>query len=304
VPRVPLASLLCAVALVLGACGEGGGSGSAAAGGSGRSEGSGATVGAERSGPPAPHATIPRGPVRLSARLAATSADLRRGIAAWRATHPGRRARPPRDVLLLALHVQRIDRLLAKRPRLSARTLRRLPPRARAEAADSAGALRSLFRLTTRPTEARFRVGPPQPPGVLRGYYRAAQRRFGVSWRVLAAINLIETNYGRLRNVSSAGAVGPMQFLPSTWQTVGLGGDIHDPHDAILGAANYLRLSGAPDYRRAVFAYNPSPLYVDAVLRFAHRIRRDPTAFYAYWSWQSFRRTGHGDVQLTGPGAR
>jgi soluble lytic murein transglycosylase-like protein len=208
-------------------------------------------------------------------------------------------------VLLLALHVQRIDRLLARRPRLSARTLRRLPPRARAEAADSAGALRSLFRLTTLPTEARFRVGPPRPPDVLRGYYRTAQRRFGVSWQVLAAINLIETNFGRLRNVSSAGAVGPMQFLPSTWRSVGLGGDVHDPHDAILGAANYLHLSGAPgSYRRAVYAYNPSGLYVDAVLRFAHRIRRDRRAFYAYWSWQSFRRSAHGDVQLTGPGAR
>lgn len=284
-----------AAALLLAGCGEEAGSGSATAGRSGAAKGS---------GPPGPHAAIPRGPVRLSARLARTSASLHTAIAAWRATHPGRRARPPRGVLLLALHVQRIDRLLARRPRLSARTLRRLPPRARAEAHDSAGAMRSLFRLTTRPTEARFRVGPPQPPDVLRGYYRVAQRRFGVSWRILAAINLIETNFGRLRNVSSAGAVGPMQFLPATWRSVGLGGDVHDPHDAILGAANYLHLSGAPgSYRRAVYAYNPSGLYVDAVLRFAHRIGRDRRAFYAYWSWQSFRRTGHGDVQLTGPGA-
>ena len=282
--------------LALSACGGSTGAGGAAAGGSG---------GAEASGPPAPHAAIPRGAVRLSARLAASSADLRGAIAAWRGTHPGRRTRPPRDVALLALHVERIDRLLARRPGLSARTLRRLPPRARAEAADSAGALRSLFRLTPHPTTTRFRTGPPRPPGVLLGFYRAAQRRFGVSWKVLAAVNLVETNYGRLRNASSAGALGPMQFIPSTWASVGLGGNIRDPHDAILGAANYLHLSGAPaSYRRALLAYNPAPLYVDAVLRFAHRIRRDPTAFYAYWSWQSFRRTSHGDVQLTGPGAR
>jgi hypothetical protein len=58
-----------------------------------------------------------------------------------------------------------------------------------------------------------------------------------------------------------------MQFLPATWRAYGLGGDVHDPHDAILGAANLLRASGAPtDNRRALFAYNHSTLYVDAVL--------------------------------------
>lgn len=122
---------------------------------------------------------------------------------------------------------------------------------------------------------------------------------------VLAAINAVESNFGRLRNVSNAGAVGPMQFLPATWNAYGLGGDIRDPHDAVLGAANYLHASGAPaSYSRAVYAYNPSPLYVRAVLQIAHRIARDPRAYYAYWSWQSFSRTPTGDIQLTGPGSR
>ena len=90
---------------------------------------------------------------------------------------------------------------------------------------------------------------------------------------MLAAVNLVETDFNRLRNSSSSGAQGPMQFLPSTWRRYGLGGDIHDPHDAILGAANYLRRSGAPgNYRRALFAYNPSSLYVDAVLRYTRRM--------------------------------
>ena len=56
-----------------------------------------------------------------------------------------------------------------------------------------------------------------------------------------------------------------MQFMPATWAAYGLGGDIHDPRDAILGAANYLRANGAPgESRRALYHYNPSQLYVEA----------------------------------------
>jgi membrane-bound lytic murein transglycosylase B len=94
-----------------------------------------------------------------------------------------------------------------------------------------------------------------------------------------------------------------MQFLPATWRAYGLGGDVADPRDAILGAANYLRASGAPrDYRAALYAYNPSSAYVDAILRYARRIERDPRAFYAVYSWQVFVRTPAGDRRLTGPG--
>src|ERR671918_212928 len=104
---------------------------------------------------------------------------------------------------------------------------------------------------------------------------------------------------------SWAGALGPMQFLPSTWRAYGLGGNVHDPRDAILGAANYLRASGAPrDYRRALYAYNPSSSYVEAVVRYAEGMRRDRRAFYAYYSWQVFVRTPSGLRRLTGPGLR
>ena len=69
-----------------------------------------------------------------------------------------------------------------------------------------------------------------------------------------------------------------MQFMPATWRAYGLGGDVHDPHDAILGAANYLHANGAPARRRgALYHYNPSPLYVDAVLRYARRMRATAT---------------------------
>jgi membrane-bound lytic murein transglycosylase B len=213
-----------------------------------------------------------------------------------------RSATPTPEVTLGAFYQQRVYRLLSPRPKLARAVIAALPARLRNGARDSVGALRSLFRLTSFATEQRFRFGPATRPHALRSFYGAAQRRFRVGWEVLAAINFIESNFGRLRNVSNAGAVGPMQFIPSTWAAYGMGGNIGDPRDAILGAANYLRASGAPaNYARAVFAYNRSPLYVDAVLRYARRMRRDPRAFWEYWSWQSFMRTRHGDRQLTGP---
>ena len=254
--------------------------------------------------PPGADERIPWSPGRLAERHAEVVRMLRRDIEAWLATDPGPRARPPDRVELEALYQQRVYRRLARHPRLARPAIRRMPGWLRGEARDSVAALRSLFALTSLATEARFRTAEPAPPERLRGFYLKAQRRFGVRWNVLAAVNFIESNFNRLRNVSSAGAVGPMQFIPSTWAAYGMGGDIRDPHDAIMGAANYLHASGAPgSYSRALYAYNRSTLYVRAVLRYARRIERDPRTYYAYWSWQSFTRTRGGDVQLTGPGA-
>ncbi len=82
-----------------------------------------------------------------------------------------------------------------------------------------------------------------------------------------------------------------------------MGGNVREPRDAILGAANYLHANGAPrDERNALFHYNPSSLYGDAVLAYAGRIRRDPRAFFAYYSWQVFVRTPSGVRRITGPG--
>jgi membrane-bound lytic murein transglycosylase B len=143
----------------------------------------------------------------------------------------------------------------------------------------------------------------PEPPGALLRYYKKAQRRFDVDWEVLAAVNSIETRFGRIRSASYAGAQGPMQFIPSTWRAYGMGGDVHDPHDAILGAANYLSASGAPrDYRRALYAYNNANEYVTAVIAYAREIMRRARNYYVYYSWQVFVRTTKGDMQLTGPG--
>jgi membrane-bound lytic murein transglycosylase B len=94
-----------------------------------------------------------------------------------------------------------------------------------------------------------------------------------------------------------------MQFIPSTWEAYGMGGDVDDPRDAIMGAANYLRASGAPEsYRRALYAYNPSRSYVDAVLRYASRMRHDRRAYFAFHSWQVFVHTPSGIRRITGPG--
>jgi membrane-bound lytic murein transglycosylase B len=239
---------------------------------------------------PEPGEPIPGSPAKLAARLAEVDTHMRAHLQG--------------DITLEALYEQRVYRHLSRRGRLERAVRRRVPARMRPDVRDTVSALRSLFRLTTFSTERRFRTGPPTPRADLLRYYREAQRRFGVRWNVLAAINFIESNFGRLRNVSNAGAVGPMQFIPSTWAAYGMGGDIRDPHDAVLGAANYLHANGAPgNYPRAVYHYNPSPLYVNSVLSYARAIRRNPETFVVYWSWQSFMRTPSGDVQLTGPGS-
>ncbi|MBC7373388.1 MAG: lytic transglycosylase domain-containing protein [Frankiales bacterium] len=98
----------------------------------------------------------------------------------------------------------------------------------------------------------------------------------GLSWTILAAIGQVESGHGRNNGPSSAGALGPMQFLPSTWAAYGVDGDgdgkadINSPYDAIPAAAGYLCRSGAnqgPDgLYNAIFAYNHADWYVKKVL--------------------------------------
>ncbi len=112
-----------------------------------------------------------------------------------------------------------------------------------------------------------------QPPAFLIPIYKAAARRYHIPWQILAAINAIETDYGRNLSVSVAGAIGWMQFEPGTWLQYGVRVDgagapnPYDPRDAIFSAARYLAANGAPqDLRQALFAYNHALWYVDAVL--------------------------------------
>jgi membrane-bound lytic murein transglycosylase B len=186
-----------------------------------------------------------------------------------------------------------LTRSLGRRPRRLADVL----PLAPGERADLL-ARRDLQRLAdgSPPLPARIRVARPARLPRLVAWYREGERRFGVRWQLLAAVNFVESAFGKVRNTSTAGAQGPMQFLPATWRAYGLGGDAHDPHDAIMGAANYLRANGgAYDARRALYRYNPSPLYVDAVLRLAHRITHVPDALAEYYAWDAYVRTPSGE---------
>jgi hypothetical protein len=252
--------------------------------------------------PPPPAAPVPREAKALAERLASTHETLAAAIDRWRADGDLGAFPPPREVTLWALHQQRIHLLLTARPALAPQVLPLLPATSAAHARATIRARRGLGEITP-PTPGRYRTGPPEPPLRLLAHYREAQRRFGVPWPTLAAVNFVESAFGRMRNSSAAGAQGPMQFIPSTWDAYGMGGDVNDPRDAIMGAANYLRASGASgDLAGALYAYNPSDHYVRAVLAYAGRIRRDRRAFLGYYSWQVFVRVpGGGTRRITGP---
>jgi hypothetical protein len=122
-------------------------------------------------------------------------------------------------------------------------------------------------------------------PPFLLPIYQAAGTEYDVPWQVLAAINEIETNYGRNLSVSSADAVGWMQFLPSTWAVYGVdatGSGVKDPDnpaDAIFAAARYLHAAGAStNLRASIFSYNHANWYVDSVLLRAKLIGGMPSS--------------------------
>jgi membrane-bound lytic murein transglycosylase B len=124
-----------------------------------------------------------------------------------------------------------------------------------------------------------FVTDEPVIPRFLVSLYKQAGRHYHVPWPILAAINEIETDFGRNVAVSSAGATGWMQFMPATWRTYGVDADHNgvkdpdNPRDAIFAAARYLKASGAAhDMRRAIFAYNHAGWYVDSILLRAERI--------------------------------
>jgi soluble lytic murein transglycosylase-like protein len=255
--------------------------------------------GSAAAAPPGVNAPIPIEPAPLASTLARTTAGLEKAIGNW---NPKNTA-APQPVVLLALYQQRIYRLLTRDASLAAHTLALVPRDLQKVSRDLLAAQRELYRLTPPIGVHAIKVAHARPAPELLSYYREAQRRFKIPWNVLAAVNFVETKFGKLRSASAAGAQGPMQFMPATWRRYGLGGNVQDAHDAILGAANYLHASGAPqNLRNALHHYNPSRAYVDAVIRYARRIGADRTMFYALYSWQVFVKTPRGDRRVTGPG--
>jgi membrane-bound lytic murein transglycosylase B len=231
--------------------------------------------------------------VTVAAALVAADLALRQALGSWN----GASTEPP-AVVQPAVQEQWLELRLAADPSLERRVLAQLPARLARDVRDDVTAHAELARLTPPRPASAFRVASARPADELKRYYLEGERRSGVPWQVLAAVNYVESDFGRLRESSVAGAQGPMQFMPSTWKAYGRG-DVHDPHQAILAAARFLRAAGAPqDLRGALHRYNPSWAYADAVLRFVGRIRRDPQAYLVFYARRLIVRTPHGYRRL------
>jgi hypothetical protein len=131
-------------------------------------------------------------------------------------------------------------------------------------------------------------LGRLELPPLLLPVYQACGSEYEIPWQVLAAINKIESGFGTDMGPSSAGAIGPMQFMPATWREDGLDAngdgrkDAWEPFDAICAAARYLHEAGGEaDLHRAIFAYNHADWYVAEVLREARNFGALPANLLA-----------------------
>ena len=207
--------------------------------------------------------------------------------------------------LAAAGHTQQLAyREIATHPAWDSRVPALLPRRLRRDAADNVAAHRSFRSMhPDRPAELAtelpaWRIVAPPPAAELKRHYLEAQRRYGIDWEYLAAIHLVETRFGRIRGTSVAGAQGPMQFIPTTWDIYGEG-DVHDPHDAIMAAARLLRANGfARDRAAALYRYNNHSAYVRGVTLYAEVMQRRPHAFRGYHQWQVHYLTRRGSIWL------
>lgn len=200
-----------------------------------------------------------------------------------------------------ALFEQLATRMLARaRPRVSDDVVSRLRPAARRLVATDVRAAGELTSMTAaQPRLPEWRIVTPPPPAELLGDYRRAERLTGVPWEYLAAIHLVETRMGRIRGTSTAGAQGPMQFIPETFARYGAGGDIDSARDSILAAGRLLAANGAPDdMAGALWHYNQSSRYGRAVTAYASVMRRTPAAYRGYWHWQVLYRQRAGTFLL------
>lgn len=246
--------------------------------------------------PPMPATPAPAQP-RLAATPELIADDL---VADERALRdPASTAAVLRDA---ARRQQMAYRTIGRHPEWDAQVRARITPELSAVYDLNISARRALDALLTseaNTTLPAWRILAPPPAPELLAHYREAEAASGVPWNYLAAVNLIETRFGSIAGNSSAGAQGPMQFLPSTFAAYGQGGNIHAPRDAILAAGRYLaanNFAGDPDH--ALFRYNNSDHYVRAVRDYADVLAADPAAFTGYHLWEVYYRTTSGDVLL------
>lgn len=244
-----------------------------------------------------PTVTPPPEASTLAAPEQAASADELLGR--LRVADRGIREATGTELSQAAFTQQVLYRQLARRPGWQATVLEQLPDAAAVRDHLTARAsLRSVLTTLSDRLPA-WRVVPPTPLPRLTRIYREAADTHGVPWELLAAINFVETGFGKIRGLSSAGARGPMQFMPATWDAYGQG-DVNDPRDAIHAAARYLAARGGSpfDERKALWAYNQHDGYVDGVQAYASILRRDPDALRGLHQWQILYLSEHGDVWL------
>lgn len=207
----------------------------------------------------------------------------------------------PGDLLAAAAHRQQAAyRILGRHPEWDSLIRPHIPAGLHQVVDRNIDARRQLSAMgRPKDTLPAWRIVEPRPAQELIGYYREAQSEFGVDWNYLAAINFIETAFGRVAGVSTAGAQGPMQFMPATFAAYGAGGDILAPRDSIMAAGRYLAANGFdrdPDH--ALYRYNNSQNYVRAVHDYAAVIAAHPRALDAYHRWSVYYNTTSGDMLL------
>ncbi len=200
---------------------------------------------------------------------------------------------------------QRLYRHLAANEEWAERVLAEADPSAGLAIERNWAARRELSELTSTGALSAnlpaWRIKAPLPPAELLGYYRAAEAATGIGWEYLAAINLIETRMGRIEGLSTAGATGPMQFLPSTWEEC-CEGDPTIDRDAIIGAASVPACQGwSRRHGRALFGATTTPSTTsNAVSAYAEVLRSDPMALRGYHAWEVFFRSEAGPGPIAG----
>lgn len=249
----------------------------------------------ETTSPPAPAAT----PVGAQPRLSSDPAQVADELVADEQAL--RTPATPEPTLAAAAHRQQAAyRTIARHPEWDATVRPRIPASLLATYDLNIDARRQLYAMTeVKDTVPAWRIIPPAPADELMTYYRQAETASGVGWNYLAAINLVESRFGSIQGVSTAGAQGPMQFLPSTFAAYADGGDIYSPRDSIMAAGRYLAANGfANDPDSAIFRYNNADRYVRAVKDYAEILASDPASFKGYYLWDVYYRTTAGDVLL------